>query len=113
MKLRIIFLLLVQLSFIFCSCNKQENKKQEDFTAHQEQLKEILVTQNLNQQQRYTIINQMANNLLANKDYQGVILFLTDWVESHPDDLYNSYWLLMTAFAYLSTGAEPDRKSVV
>ncbi|MBR2106884.1 MAG: tetratricopeptide repeat protein, partial [Treponema sp.] len=107
MKLRIIFLLLVQLSFIFCSCNKQENKKQEDFTAHQEQLKEILVTQNLNQQQRYTIINQMANNLLANKDYQGVILFLTDWVESHPDDLYNSYWLLMTAFAYLSTGAEP------
>ena len=57
--------------------------------------------------QRYSIINQLANNYLAQKDYQGLILFLTDWVEKNPDDMYNSYWLLMTAYAYLSTGAEP------
>ena len=52
-------------------------------------------------------MNQIANNFLAEEDYQGLILFLTDWVEKNPDDMYNSYWLLMTAYAYLSTGAEP------
>ena len=41
------------------------------------------------------------------KDYQGLILFLTDWVDKNPDDMYNSYWLLMTADAYLAQGAEP------
>lgn len=101
------FFLLLGLSVtLFSSCSSFSSKK-DSISKNQEQLKEILQTQNLNQQQRYTIINQMANNLLAEKDYQGVILFLTDWVENNPDDLYNSYWLLMTSYAYLSLGAEP------
>ncbi len=73
----------------------------------QEELKNILETEVLNNKQRYSIINQMSNNLLTQKDYQGLILFLTDWVETNPTDMYNSYWLLMTAYAYLSSGAEP------
>ena len=73
----------------------------------QAELKEILLTQELEPKQRYTIINQMANALLSEQDYQGVILLLTNWVEENPDDMYNSYWLLMTAYAYLSLNAEP------
>ena len=109
MKIHHFFFYVALIIFSLSSCNaSSKNKKSNsDFTETQEQLQIILETQELNQQQRYTIINQMANNLLAAKDYQGVVLFLTDWVEANPDDLYNSYWLLMTAYAYLSTGAEP------
>ena len=44
----------------------------------------------------------MASDLLAQEDYQGVILLLSNWVENNPEDIYNSYWLLMTAYSYLS-----------
>ena len=106
-----IFLLVlfaISLSLIL-SCNRniiiEENQRK--LNDNQQELQLILETQTLNEKQRYSIINQMANNLLATKDYQEVILFLTDWVENNPDDMYNSYWLLMTAYAYLSIGAEP------
>lgn len=102
MKFSKIFLILYISSICLVSCNKNT-----DIRDTQKQLEEILHTQNLEQKQRYNIINQMANNLLAKKDYQSLILLLTDWVEKNPDDMYNSYWLLMTAYAYLSTGADP------
>lgn len=103
-KAQLPFFLCILISIFFSSC--KINQKDSN-SENQQQLKEILQTQNLNQQQRYTIINQMATNYLNQKDYQGVILFLTNWIEQNPDDIYNSYWLLMTAYAYLSTGAEP------
>lgn len=90
---------------LFFSCQKEVEVNSKEYT--QNELKEILLTQNLDAKQRYTIINKMANSLLADEDYQGVILLLTNWVEENPDDMYNSYWLLMTAYAYLSLNAEP------
>ena len=101
----------VFLIFIFCStllcfsCHREPEAGSKEKT--QAELKEILLTQELEPKQRYTIINQMANALLSEQDYQGVILLLTNWVEENPDDMYNSYWLLMTAYAYLSLNAEP------
>lgn len=117
MKFKTFILKILFLSLEFCfvvSCknpkrdynyNIEENQKK--LNTNQQELQEILETQQLNKKQRYSIINQMANNLLATKDYQETILFLTDWVENNPDDMYNSYWLLMTAYSYLSLGAEP------
>ena len=103
MKFRKFFPILVTgFLVLFFSCKQSQTPLE----ATQSELREILLTQQLDPKQRYTIINQMANNLLAMKDYQGVALLLTDWVEQNPDDMYNSYWLLMTAHAYLSTGAE-------
>ena len=101
----------VFLFFLFCStllcfsCQREPEAGSKEKT--QAELKEILLTQELEPKQRYTIINQMANALLSEQDYQGVILLLTNWVEENPDDMYNSYWLLMTAYAYLSLNAEP------
>lgn len=105
MKSKITAFCFVILALLFISC--QQDSKSTEFTNTQADLQEILETQQLNPQQRYAIINQLASNLLASKDYQGLILFLTNWVEENPDDMYNSYWLLMTAYAYLSTDAEP------
>ncbi len=92
---------------LFSSCKNRAYTS--SFTAEetQKQLNILLETQDLAPKQRYTIINQLATNLLAEEDYQGAILLLTEWVEKNPDDMYNSYWLLMTAHAYLSLGAEP------
>ena len=104
LRLLIVFLLSFSTA---CTRNQLIEENQKKLNENQQELQLILKTQELNEKQRYSIINQMANNLLATKDYQGVILFLTDWVENNPDDMYNSYWLLMTAYAYLSIGAEP------
>ena len=104
LRLLIVFLLSFSTA---CNRNQLIEENQKKLNENQQELQVILKTQELNEKQRYSIINQMANNLLATKDYQGVILFLTDWVENNPGDMYNSYWLLMTAYAYLSIGAEP------
>ncbi len=67
----------------------------------------LLSQKNLSAQTRYAVINRIANRLYTAKDYSGMVLFLTDWVEKHPEDIYNSYWLLMVASSYLESGAEP------
>ncbi len=95
-------------ALLFSACKPNQNRKNKNtISSNKAELREILATQTLNEKQRYSIINQLASGYRAEKDYQGLILFLTDWVEENPDDMYNSYWLLMTADAYRSTGAEP------
>lgn len=101
---KILFLFFVS-AILFFSC--KNNTQPTNSEIIQQELKEILETQELNSEQKYTAINQMANSLLSEKKYQDIILFLTSYVEQNPDDIYNSYWLLMTAYVYLSTGAEP------
>lgn len=104
MKLRSFFLFILVFLILISSC-----KKQETFTRitenNQQEFEELLKT-NLNEKQRYSIINQMATNYLAKENYHELILFLTKLTEENPDDLYNSYWLLMTAYAYLSLNSD-------
>ena len=76
------------------------------FATTQEQLQALLAEDN-SKETRYGIINSIATNMLSAADYTSLILFLTGWVEAHPADEYNAYWLLMAAHAYLETGAEP------
>ena len=105
---KIISILCCSTAIIFSACKNNQNiEKNITLDENESELLNLLNTQQLNDKQRYSIINQLANNYFSQKDFQGLILFLTSWVEEHPDDMYNSYWLLMTAYAYLSTGAEP------
>ena len=80
-----------------------ESKK---FKEEQAQLKNLLAEEE-NPELRFTIMKTIAGNLQAVHDYPELILFLTDWVDSNPDDPYNAYWLLQTAFAYLKCSSEP------
>jgi len=107
-----VLLICFAFSLIFSSCknNTKESSTNDTLSKiqqNQNELRELLENDNIDSKQRYAIINQMSQNLLTIKDYQGAILFLTDLVEQNPDDMYNSYWLLITAYSYLSTGAEP------
>lgn len=89
------------------SCKNKSTADIQSISKIQTELTSLLNNAELDSVSRYAIINQIATNLLAADDPQGLILFLTGWVEEHPDDMYNAYWLLMTAYAYISTGAEP------
>ena len=103
-----LFTMLFCTSILFSACKDGNSIKKSDTSLNkQQELQTLLESGSLNEKQRYSIIKQMADTLLAANDYQGLILFLTDWVDKNPSDMYNSYWLLMTAYAYLSTGAEP------
>ncbi|MDY3754829.1 MAG: tetratricopeptide repeat protein [Treponema sp.] len=77
------------------------------FSETQQQLYDILEQQELPPESRYTIINRIANNLLAAKEYNQLIIFLTSYVEENPDDTYNAYWLLITAYVYMQLEAKP------
>ena len=77
------------------------------FSETQQQLCDILEQQELPPESRYTIINRIASNLLAAKEYNQLIIFLTGYVEENPDDTYNAYWLLMTAYVYMQLEAKP------
>ncbi len=98
--------------FLLASCSQSTGPVQEraftrEFQEEQAQYKHILENEDLPSQTRFGVINQLSKNMLAVKDYNNLIIFLTDWVEAHPDDEYNAYWLLMTAFAYLENEADP------
>ena len=89
----------VLLACIFAfpsSVSTAEPKRRE-----QMQLITLLKRPGLAEGSRYAIVNQIANNMLSANDYQSAVLFLTDWVQKHPDDANKSYWLLMTGYAYL------------
>ncbi len=108
-KVRSLILCVISILMISCSHTTSSSNKmsKKQFEATQTQLESLLSDQTLSAQSRYAVINEIASNLLSIKDYNGMVLFLTDWVETHHDDMYNAYWLLMTAYAYLENNAEP------
>lgn len=87
----------------FSGCNRDVDS----FSETQTQLYHLLQDAQLPPESTYTVINRIASNLLATKEYNELILFLTGYVEEHPGDIYNAYWLLMTAYVYLQMDAEP------
>ena len=91
--------------FFLISCS--QNNVSKVYRQTQAQLEAQLQKPDLSNETQFGIINQIAKNMLAIKDYNSLILFLTIWVEKHESDPYNAYWLLMTANAYLETDAAP------
>lgn len=95
--------ILLILAFPFFSCSRSESSAEQERRS----LLSLLENPALDSGSRYAIVNQIANGMLSAGERQTLILFLTDWVQKNPGDMYNAYWLLMTAYSYLSEGAEP------
>ncbi len=87
------------------SCSTRKTDK--IYTETQEQLHKLLKDEKQTAATRFGIIKNIAGNMTNVGDYTGAILFLTDWVENHPEDPYNAYWLLMTANTYMQNDAKP------
>lgn len=95
--------------FLFsCSNNNKINDflKNKNLETTQQQLITLLNDESLSSQSKYAVIKRIAN-LYSTKNSNQMVLFLTDWVEKHPTDIYNAYWLLMVASNYLKNQAEP------
>jgi tetratricopeptide (TPR) repeat protein len=56
---------------------------------------------------RFILINQIATRLLNANEKERLILFLTTYVESNPEDPYNAYYLGIVAAAYKDLKAAP------
>jgi tetratricopeptide (TPR) repeat protein len=56
---------------------------------------------------RFIIVQQIANRLHAVGELDKLILFLTTYVEKNPEDPYNAYYLSIVAAAYKQQGALP------
>lgn len=108
-----IFSTILFISLIFfsiTSCSKSKDKKSAQYNNYQENimaLEELLNFENLSEDARYGIIKKIATTLLANGQNTQLIIYLTDWVEKHPEDKFNAYWLLMVAHSYMQTNEEP------
>lgn len=56
---------------------------------------------------RFVVIQQIANRLLNAGQKERVVLFLTTYVEQNPRDPYNAYYLGLVASTYKEMGAVP------
>ncbi len=101
---KIFFLIsLVFISLSSCDKNKFDNNEDDPL----EQLTALLDDPTISEQSRYAVINRIANLFYARTQTDDMVLFLTDWVETHPDDHYDAYWLYMVASNYLKSAQEP------
>jgi tetratricopeptide (TPR) repeat protein len=56
---------------------------------------------------RFGLVREIANEYKKLGDYGRLINFLSGWVDEHPEDPFNSYYLFMTAYAYMQMEAYP------
>lgn len=94
------FAFCVYVLFTF-SCTQETT-----ISNNQKELFELLEKEKSNPQTSFSIINQIADSFRYQNDNQSLILFLTDFVEKNPENPYNSYWLLLTAYTYMQENAD-------
>ena len=94
------FAFCVYILFTF-SCTHDTTNNQ-----NQKELFELLEKEKANYQSSFSIINQIADSYRYQNDNTSLILFLTDFVEKNPENPYNAYWLLLTAYTYMQENAD-------
>jgi tetratricopeptide (TPR) repeat protein len=93
-----------QYSYFIVGSPEEQNQLREFFALLDTYKKETYF------QERFVIINQIAN-LLYNSGYkQKQILFLTTYVKNNSEDEYNGYYLALVARTYELMGAAPFAK---
>lgn len=100
-------------SLLFCSFSAffilgcSRNSKTDGTEETLSQLANLLEDETISAQSRYAVINRIANLFYSQGRTDDMVLFLTEWVETHPGDSYDAYWLFMVASNYLKAGEEP------
>ena len=92
---------------LFCVLVTIFSCKNEKDISSREKLLQILETESLSSDSRFSVINQISQSMLNSGETDSLILFLSDYTTANPDDIYNAYWLLMIAYAYQINEANP------
>ena len=74
---------------------------------HFRELFTLLSTEKDSGESRFAVIREIAASYVRMKDYGRLIHFLGELTIKYPDDPYNSYYLLMTAYAYIQLDSRP------
>ncbi|MDR1902503.1 MAG: tetratricopeptide repeat protein [Treponema sp.] len=72
-----------------------------------EHLFELLAEEGRNEEEQFSVVREIANEYARIKEYGKLINFLGSVTDRYPDDPYNSYYLLMIAYAYIQQEAYP------
>lgn len=90
---------LLASALVLSSCSAGEGGEMAELRAQ-------LSREGLGERTRCAVISRLAG-LLRAEDPSEMTLFLTGWVENHPDDSYNGWWLYMVAMEHLRAGSSP------
>jgi tetratricopeptide (TPR) repeat protein len=113
------FLPLIFLGFVLCGCEAVENWTGPGgidpyYTAGSPQDREtlrdlfvLLEEESSSGEDQCAVIREIANVYLRQKEYGKLIYFLSSRTNMFPGDPYNSYYLLMIAYAYMRQDARP------
>jgi tetratricopeptide (TPR) repeat protein len=58
-------------------------------------------------ERQFAIVREIANEYIRHKEYGKLSNFLSAWVDEHPNDVYNAFYLLMIGYAYTEQDASP------
>jgi len=58
-------------------------------------------------EEHFTVIREIANNYVRQKEYSRLINYLTSRIHRDPENPYNTYYLFMIAIAYMQEEAYP------
>lgn len=95
------------ITIFFTSCINKNDITNNNYVEEIKQMSHILENSELSSEATYAIVNKIASTLLKNNKHPQLITYLTDWVNKHPGDRFNAYWLLMVAHSYMETNSEP------
>ena len=65
----------------------------------------LLGNENNSAENNFALTREIANNLTRVKEYGKLIHFLNERIINYPYDQYNSYYMLMIAYAYIQQGS--------
>jgi tetratricopeptide (TPR) repeat protein len=77
---------------------------------NREQLRDLFALLNHSDnddEKTFAVVREIANNFAKNREYSRLIHFLSGRTIAYPDDPYNSYYLLMIAYAYMQQDSLP------
>lgn len=107
-KIKFLYITSVLLCLlIFSTFYGCKNRTETDTEKNLLELTALLNDRSLSEESRFAVINRIANLYYEENNRDNLVLFLTNWVENHPDDTYNAYWLYLVASIYLDGKAEP------
>lgn len=72
-----------------------------------EDLFTLLETETGPEEDRFSIVQEIANEFARQKEYGRLVNFLTAWTRTNPGDPYAAYYLLMAAYGYMSLESYP------
>jgi hypothetical protein len=103
-------LLAVALLSISVGCSGSSSYYVTGNSAQREELRELfrlLDRERTPGEKRFLVMQQIASDLLAMKQYDKLCNLLTSYVEKNKADVYNAYYLLVVAHVYQLQGADP------